>query len=147
MDDWRANLIDDPEGIARIWRDTKRVAVLGMKTENQSGQPAFYVPDYLSRAGFDVVPVPVYYPEVTTILGRPVHRKVADVPGEVDMVVVFRRSSDVPPHVDDLLEKHPKVVWMQSGISHPDAARRLAEAGIQVVQDRCAMVEHRRYGR
>jgi uncharacterized protein len=147
LDDWRANLIDDPEGIARIWRDTRRVAVLGMKTENQSGQPAFYVPDYLARAGFEVIPVPVYYPEVATILGQPVHRKVAEVPGELDMVVVFRRSSDVPPHVDDILEKHPKVVWMQSGISHPDAARRFAEAGIQVVQDRCAMVEHRRYGR
>jgi uncharacterized protein len=147
VDDWRENLIDDPDGIARIWRDTRRIAVLGIKTENQSGQPAFYVPDYLQRAGFEILPVPVYYPEVTTILGQPVHRRVADVPGEVDMVVVFRRGSDVPPHVDDLIAKHPKVVWMQSGISHPEAARRLAEAGIQVVQDRCSMVEHRRLGR
>jgi uncharacterized protein len=147
LTDWQQNLIDDSAGIARIWSETKRIAVLGIKTEAQSGQPAFYVPEYLQRAGFDVVPVPVYYPDATTILGQPVYRTVADVPGELDMVVVFRRGVDVPPHVDDLIEKHPRVVWMQSGISHPEAARRLAEAGIQVVQDRCSMVEHRRHAR
>jgi predicted CoA-binding protein len=147
VDDWQQNLIDDSPGIARVWSETKRVAVLGIKTEAQSGQPAFYVPEYLEHAGFEIIPVPVYYPDVTTILGQRVYRKVADVPGEVDMVVVFRRSVDVLPHVDDLIEKHPRTVWMQSGISHPEAAKRLAQAGIQVVQDRCAMVEHRRLGR
>jgi uncharacterized protein len=147
VEQWQQNLIDDPAGIARIWGETKRIAVLGIKTEAQSGQPAYYVPEYLQRAGMEIVPVPVYYPDATSILGQPVYRKVADVPGELDMVVVFRRPADVPPHVDDLIEKRPRVVWMQSGISHPEAARRLAEAGIQVVQDRCSMVEHRRHGR
>lgn len=147
MEDWRQNLIDDDEGIARIWRETRRVAVLGIKTEAQGGQPAHYVPEYLQRAGLDVVPVPVYYPDATTILGQPVFRKVAEVPGPVDMVVVFRRSVDVPPHVDDLLAANPKIVWMQSGIRHAEAAERLARAGIQVVQDRCSMVEHRRHVR
>jgi uncharacterized protein len=145
--DWRDNLIDDPEGIARLWAETKRVAVLGIKTEAQSGQPAYYVPEYLQRAGLEVIPVPVYYPEATQILGQTVFRKVAEVPGELDMVVVFRRSVDVPPHVDDLLAAKPRAVWMQSGISHPQAAQRLAEAGIKVVQDRCSMVEHRRHDR
>ena len=147
MADWQENLIDDPEGIRRVWAETKRVAVLGIKTEAQAGQPAYYVPEYLQRAGLEVVPVPVYYPDATAILGQPVYRKVADVPGPLDMVVVFRRSSDVPPHVDDLIAAKPKTVWMQSGISHAQAAQRLAEAGIQVVQDRCSMVEHRRYAR
>jgi uncharacterized protein len=145
--DWRENLIDDPEGIARLWAETKRVAVLGIKTEAQAGQPAYYVPEYLQRAGMEVVPVPVYYPDATEILGQPVYRKVADVPGELDMVVVFRRGVDVPPHVEDLLAAKPRSVWMQSGISHPQAAQRLAEAGIRVVQDRCSMVEHRRHAR
>lgn len=145
-EDWQQNLVSSGEEIARIWRETKRIAVLGMKTEAQSGQPAFYVPEYLQRAGFDIVPVPVYFPDATHILGKHVHRKLADIPGEIDMVNVFRRSQDVPPHVDDILDAKPKVVWMQSGIRNEDAARRLAEAGIRVVQDRCAMVEHRRYG-
>jgi predicted CoA-binding protein len=142
--DWRENLVDTPEEIADILRAARRVAVLGIKTEQQAGQPAFFVPEYLQRAGYQVIPVPVYYPEATRILGEPVYRSVAAVPRPVDLVVVFRRSSDVPPHVDDLLEARPRAVWMQSGIRNEEAARRLAEAGIRVVQDRCTMVEHRR---
>lgn len=141
---WRDNLVTTEQGITEILRGTKRVAVLGMKTEAQSGQAAFYVPEYLHNAGLDVVPVPVYYPDVTEILGKKVYRQVADVPGEVDLVNVFRRSQDVPPHVDDILAAKPRAVWMQSGIRNDEAARRLAEAGIKVVQDRCLMVEHRR---
>jgi predicted CoA-binding protein len=141
---WQENLVTTGEGIRQIWRDVKRIAVLGIKTEAQAGQPAFYVPEYLQRAGYEVIPVPVYFPDATRILGQHVYRKVADVPGGVDMVNVFRRGQDVPPHVDDILAAKPKVVWMQSGIRNDDAARRLAEAGIRVVQDRCAMVEHRR---
>jgi predicted CoA-binding protein len=144
VSDWRDNLVDDDAQIARVLRAAKRVAVLGIKTERQSGQPAFYVPQYLQRAGYDVVPVPVYYPEATEILGQPVYRSVAAIPEPVDLVVVFRRSRDVPPHVDDLIAARPKAVWMQSGIWNDEAAQRLAEAGIEVVQDRCAMVEHRR---
>jgi len=142
---WRDNLVTTEQGIAEIIRGSRRVAVLGMKTEAQAGQPAFYVPEYLHRAGVDVIPVPVYYPDVTEILGKKVYRTVADIPGRVDLVDVFRRSQDVPPHVDDILAAKPKAVWMQSGIRNEEAARRLAEAGIKVVQDRCLMVEHRRH--
>jgi predicted CoA-binding protein len=95
----------------------------------------------------EIVPVPVYYPEVTEILGQRVYRKVADVPGEVDMVNVFRRSKDVPPHVDDIIAKHPKSVWLQLGIRNDEAAERFARAGIDVVQDRCLMVELRHHAR
>jgi predicted CoA-binding protein len=142
---WRDNLVTTDQGIAEIIRNSKRVAVLGIKTEAQAGQPAFYVPEYLHRAGVDVIPVPVYYPDVRDILGKKVYRNVADIPGQVDLVDVFRRSQDVPPHLDDLLAAKPKAVWMQSGIRNEEAARRLAEAGIKVVQDRCLMVEHRRH--
>lgn len=142
--DWRENLIEDGEGIARVLQGAKRVAVLGIKTEQQAGQPAYYVPEYLQSAGYEVIPVPVYYPDATTILGQPVYRSVAAVPGPVDLVVVFRRSRDVAAHLTDLLEARPKAVWMQSGIREEQVARQLAEAGIQVVQDRCTMIEHRR---
>ncbi|MDQ3521566.1 MAG: CoA-binding protein [Gemmatimonadota bacterium] len=144
MTDWRTNLVEDSAGIREIFQGARRIAVLGIKTEAQAGQPAFYVPEYLQHAGYEILPVPVYYPYATAILGQPVYRRVADVPGPVELVVVFRRSQDVPPHVDDLLAAKPKAVWMQSGIRNEDAARRLAEAGIRVVQDRCAMIDHRR---
>ena len=145
-DGWRENLIDDDEGLRALLAETRRVAVLGMKTEAQSFQPAFYVPRYLVAAGLEVVPVPVYYPEVTEILGLKVYRRLADVPGEIDMVDVFRRSQDIPPHVEDILAKKPKSVWMQLGIYHDEVAERLAQAGLKVVQDRCLMVDHRRLG-
>ena len=144
MSDWEANLLESPSQIGTLLRATKRIAVLGMKTEEQSDQPAFYVPDYMMQAGFEIFPVLVYYAAVTEVAGRRVYRKVADVPGPIDLVNVFRRPSDIPPHVDDILAAHPKAVWFQSGIRNDDAAERLARAGIQVVQDRCLMVEHRR---
>jgi hypothetical protein len=135
----------DPAAVAALVRSWKRVAVLGIKTEEQADQPAFYVPQYLVEHGVEVVPVPVYYPEVTQILGRPVYRQVADVPPpQLDAVIVFRRSRDVAAHLDDLLAAKPRSVWLQLGIRDDAAAARLAEAGITVVQDRCAMVEHRR---
>jgi hypothetical protein len=141
------NLIEDEAGIREVVKSSKRVAVLGIKTEQHSGQPAFYVPEYLAQAGVDVVPVPVYYPDVTHILGKPVFRRLVDVPGELDLVDVFRRPQDIDQHVDDILAKKPKAVWFQSGIRNDAAAERLARAGIKVVQDRCLMVDHRRYGR
>jgi predicted CoA-binding protein len=144
---WQQNLVDDAEGIRNLLNDTRRIAVLGIKTEAQSFQPAFYVPQYMAQAGFEIIPVPVYYPEATEILGQKVYRKLADVPGEIDMVNVFRRPQDVPGHLEDLLAKKPKSVWMQSGISHSEVAETLAREGIRVVQDRCLMVEHRALGR
>lgn len=146
MEDWRANLVTEPERITRIVRECRRIAVLGIKTEAQAGKPAFYVPEYMIQQGYDIVPVPVYYPEVTTILGRPVYRRVQDVPGPLDMVNVFRRPEHIPPHLPDILAAKPRVVWLQLGITHDEAAEALARAGIEVVQDRCLLVEHRRLG-
>lgn len=136
-------LIEDAGGIADVLAATRRIAVLGIKTEDHASQPAFYVPAYLVQAGFDVIPVPVYYPQVTQILGRPVFRKLTDVPGEIDLLDVFRRPQDLAGHLDEILAKRPKAVWLQQGIRDDAFARTLAEAGISVVQDRCLMVEHR----
>ncbi len=146
MSDWRGNLVTAPEDIARIVRQCRRIAVLGIKPEARRDRAAFYVPAYMAAQGYDVVPVPVYYPEVTEILGRPVFRRLTDVPGPVDMVNVFRRPADIPAHVPDILAAAPRVVWFQLGIVHDEAAATLARAGIQVVQDRCLLVEHQRLG-
>lgn len=142
--EWRDRLVEDSRGAAEVLRGARRVAVLGIKTEREAYQPAYYVAEYLQQAGYEVIPVPVYYPDVTEILGRPVYRTVASIPGGADLVVVFRRSEHVPAHVDDLIQAAPDAVWLQSGIRNEAAARRLAEAGIRVVQDRCTMIEHRR---
>ena len=126
---WRDNLIHDSNGMRELLLETKSIAVLGIKTEAQSDQPAFYVPKYMQNAGFKIIPVPVYYPDVTEILGEKVHRQLQQIPDEVDMVNVFRRPQDIPPHLDDLLAKKPKSVWMQLGISHDAVAEQLARAG------------------
>jgi hypothetical protein len=147
MSDWRSNLINDAAGIMAMLRDTKTIAVLGIKPESHADQAAHYVAAHMAAAGYDVIPVPVYYPDVTEILGKKVFRKLADISGPVDMVNVFRRPNDIPPHVDDILAKKPKYVWFQLGIRNDEAAQTLAEAGIKVVQDRCLMVEEGRLGR
>lgn len=144
MADWHDNLIETQDGIATLLKNVRRIAVLGVKTEAQADQAAFYVAKYLVSAGLDMIPVPVYFPEVASILDRPVYRKLADIPGHVDLVDVFRRPQDIDAHLDDILAKQPAAVWFQLGIRNDAAAEKLARAGIQVVQDRCLMVEHRR---
>jgi len=141
--DWRDNILTTNDEIAAVLRETKRIAVLGIKPESHSSQPAFYVSKYMQNAGFEIIPVPVYYPEVTEILGEKVYRDLRDVSGDIDMVNVFRRSVDIPKHVDEILEAKPKSVWVQSGIRNDAAAEVWAKAGIKVVQDLCLMVEHR----
>jgi predicted CoA-binding protein len=133
---WQENLIAEPEAIAALIRDTKRIAVLGIKTEAQSDQPSVYVPLYMQRAGYEIVPVPVYYPEATEILGEKVYRRLADIPGDIDMVDVFRRAHDIDQHVEDIVAKKPRSVWFQLGIRNDRAAEIFAKAGIKVVQDR-----------
>ena len=143
-EEWRGNLINDVTGIVDAIRDTKTIAVLGIKPESHSDQPAFYVAAHMAAARYDVIPVPVYYPDVTQILGKPVFRKLAEIGRSIDMVNVFRRPNDIPPHVDDILAARPKYVWFQLGIRNDAAAEKFARAGIRVIQDRCLMVEHGR---
>ncbi len=137
------NLIEDADDIAEMIRETKTIAVLGIKPELRSDQPAFYVPSYMKKHGFEIIPVPVYYPQITEIMGVKVFRSLAAIGKPIDMVNVFRRSHDIPPHVPDIIAAKPKYVWFQAGIRNDAAALELARAGIKVVQDRCLMVEHR----
>ena len=143
---WRRHLLESSADVRALLARTRRIAVLGIKTPD-TGAPAYYVPEYAQQAGYEIVPVPVYYPELTELLGEPVHRTLAAVPGPIDMVNVFRRPKDIPAHVDDILAARPRSVWFQLGIRHDDVAERLACAGIDVVQDRCLLVELRYMGR
>lgn len=140
------NILTNEDQIRELLAETKRIAVLGIKPESHASQPGFYVPKYMADAGYEIIPVPVYYPDVTEILGQPVYRDLTKVPGEIDLLNVFRKSSDLSKHTFDILAKKPKAVWFQLGISNDDVAERLADAGIKVVQDLCLMVEHRALG-
>lgn len=141
----RGRLLEHHRDIDAVLAGMRRIAVLGIKPESRAGQPAHMVPAYLQRQGYEVIPVPVYYPEITEILGKPVLRRVADVPGRIDVLDVFRKPQDLPPHLDDIVAARPRTVWLQTGIRHDGFAQGLLEAGINVVQDQCLMVEHRRW--
>lgn len=144
MEEWQKNLIESSSEITEFLHGIRTIAVLGIKPESHQEQPAHYVPRTLQRAGLKIIPVPVYFPDATTILGEPVHRTLATIQEPIDVVDVFRRPMDIPQHVDDILAAKPKMVWFQSGIRHQESAERLAKAGIKVVQDRCLMVEYPR---
>jgi uncharacterized protein len=136
-------LIEDINEARLALKASQRLAILGIKPEGHASQPAHYVPAALQRMGWEIVPVPVYYPEIREILGQPVYRKLVDIPDPIDMVVVFRRPTDIPPHVPDIIAKKPTYAWFQLGIRNPQAAEQLAAAQIKVIQDRCTMVEAR----
>jgi predicted CoA-binding protein len=140
---WSSNLVDDDAGLTRVLRESRTVAVLGAKAH--PSEPAHYVPAYLARVGYRVLPV---NPTLTgtTILGERVLPTLADLPDPVDVIDVFRRPEYLPGHANEILALpwRPAVVWFQLGIRNDVAAERLARAGIRVVQDRCMMPEHRR---
>ena len=141
--DWRSRILTSDDDIRTLLEETKRIAVLGIKPESHAAQPAYYVSKYMQDAGFEIVPVPVYYPEVKEILGKPVFRDLRVVPGDLDMVNIFRRPQDIGLHIDEIIEKRPRSVWFQFGITNEAAAEAFAKAGIKVVQNLCIMVEHR----
>jgi uncharacterized protein len=93
--------------------------------------------------GIDIIPVPVFYPQVEEILGRPVIRDLKQINRPIDVLEVFRKPSDLPPHVPDILAMNPRpsVVWLQSGISNPEVEEQLASSGIKVVVNRCLKVD------
>jgi len=143
MDDWQTKLVDDDAGLTRILRDARTVAVLGAKAD--AGAPAYYVPAYLVARGYQVRPV---NPTLAgrRVLGEAVVSTLADLPGPVDVIDVFRRPEFLPAHAAEIIRLpwKPAAVWFQLGIRNDAAAATLARAGVRVVQDRCMMPEHRR---
>jgi predicted CoA-binding protein len=139
-------LLETEAEIRDLLSTIHRVAVLGIKPESQAEKPAHYVPKALIAMGLEVVPVPVYEFGVTEILGRPIVSRLADITGPIDLVDVFRRPRDLAQHLPELLMLRPKAVWLQLGIQDDAFARQLAAAGIDVVQNRCLMVDYRRWG-
>lgn len=131
--------------LREILETCRTVAVVGAR--DKPSQAGFYVGEYLVQAGYGVVPVS---PRLAggQLWGQPVVATLAHLPGPVDLVNVFRKSQDVPQHLEEILalDPLPRVVWLQLGIRNEAVARALEARGIQVVQDRCTLAEHRRLG-
>ena len=132
---WRRHLIEGRDGARALLAGVRRMAVLGIKTEGI--QAAYLTPLKAQQSGIEIVPVPVYFPDVTEILGETAYRTLIEIPGDLDLVNVFRKPEDLPQHVSDIIAKHPKAVWFQLGIRNDEVAEQLARAGIDVVQDQC----------
>ena len=141
--DWKSNILEKDDDVFQLLRDAKRIAVLGIKPESHANQPAFYVPKYMAGVGYEIIPVPVYYPDVTEIMGKPVIRDLRDVEGGIDMVNFVRRPAHIPNHPYEIRAPTPTWVCFHRCNTHDEVAEILARAGIKVVQDRCLMVEHR----
>jgi predicted CoA-binding protein len=119
----------------RTLETARTIAVLGIKPESRRHLDAHQIPLYLQKVGYLVLPVPTRYPEATHILGVPVRRSLVELPSPIDVLNVFCKPPDFLPHLADVLVLRPSVVWFQSGLLEPEAARRLLDAGIAVAED------------
>lgn len=125
--------------IKTILETVKTIAVIGLSPEES--KPSHFVPKYMQEAGYKVIPV---YPKEETILGEKVYRSLAEIPGKVDMVNVFRKADAVPAILEAVKARGDvDVLWLQKGIVNNDAAEAAKHAGLKVVQNKCLMVEHR----
>ena len=123
--------------IDRILKEARRIAVVGIS--NKPGRPSLTVANYLLSQGYDIIPV---NPNLREVLGRKCYPDLESVPGEIDVVDIFRKPQDVMPIVEAAIRKGAKVVWMQEGIVNEEAAQKAREAGLTVVMDKCMLKEH-----
>src|SRR5436853_1986083 len=131
--------MDDSDKVRRILKGSRTIAVVGLSA--QWHRPSFFAAKYLQEHGYRVIPVNPAYPE---ILGEKCYPSLLDIPEPVDVVDVFRKPQDVPPIAEEAVRIGAKVLWMQIGVIHEDAARRAREAGLEVIMDRCMKIEHAR---
>ncbi|WOE71031.1 CoA-binding protein [Hydrogenimonas thermophila] len=129
----------DLSEIKEIFQEVKTIAVVGLSPDPEKA--SYRVAKYLQQEGYKIVPV---YPKEDEILGEKVYRTLAEIPFPVDMVDVFRKPSAVGPIVEACKSRGDvKVVWLQVGIVNNEAAESAVKSGMKVVQNRCAMVDHR----
>ncbi len=124
--------------LRQILTSVKTVAVVGLSDDPE--RPSHHIPAYLQTQGYRIIPV---NPKFSELLGEKAYARVRDIPEPIDVVQIFRRSEAVPPIVEDAIAKGARVVWMQLGVSHEDAAARARAAGLKVVMDTCMGATHR----
>jgi predicted CoA-binding protein len=137
--------LEREQDVRRVLAEARVIAVLGAHCEQP--RPACYVREYLHEQGYRIIPV---NPELAgqTLWGEPVRRTLGEIGEPIDILDVFRRSDHLPAHLPEILamQPRPKLVWLQLGIRHPQVAAALVAAGIDVVQDRCTLADHRHFG-
>lgn len=126
------------DSIVKILNETRTIAVVGFS--RRQSRAGYYVPAYLQGQGYRVIPVNPYLDQA---LGETAYPDLLAIPDDIDLVLIFQRSENVPPFVDQAIAIGAKAVWMQQGITNAAAAAKAREAGLDVVQDACMMVEHR----
>ncbi len=128
--------------IIKLLKESKTIAVVGFSSKTHKA--GYYVPEYLQKQGYKIIPV---NPFMNIGLGEKAYRTLTDIPDPVDLVLIFQRSENVPPFVDEAIAIGAKAVWMQLGIAHDGAASKATAAGLAVVQNACMLVEHRKYNK
>lgn len=123
-----------------ILRNARAIAVVGLSSNRF--RPSYEVAEYMQRAGYRIIPV---NPQEREVLGEKAYARLEDIPEPVDCVNIFRRPEAVPEIVDSAIAVGAKAVWMQLDITHEEAAAKARSAGLLVVEDRCLLIEHRRY--
>jgi predicted CoA-binding protein len=126
-----------PDEIRRILSSAKTIAVVGISPKPE--RPSHGIALYLKDAGYKIIGV---NPGMKDFMGERVYASLAEIPEPVDIVDIFRAADAVPGIVDEAIATKAKVVWMQTGIVHNEAAKKAKEAGLQVVMNKCIMVEH-----
>ncbi len=131
--------MNQDSAIRKILSEAKTIAVVGFSSNR--AKAGYYVPAYLQKQGYRIIPV---NPNLSEGLGEPAYPTLAEVPEPIDLVLVFQRSENVPPFVDEAIAVGARAVWLQLGIAHEAAAEKARAAGLDVVQDACMLVEHQR---
>ncbi len=137
MNQQRIPVVLDDDSIREMLQKAKVIAVVGLSDD--PARPSYGVARYLQQQGYRIIPV---NPEITEVLGETSYPNLASVPDQIDIVNVFRRSSAVSSHVDEVVAKGAKLIWMQLGVRDEAAAQRARSAGIAVVMNRCLAVDH-----
>lgn len=122
-----------------ILKSSKTVAVVGASPNPD--RASYHVLEYLKNHGYKVIPV---NPTASTVCGEKCYPSLKDIPEKIDVVDIFRKAEDVPAIVDDAIKIGAKAIWMQEGIVNEEAAQKAADAGLQVIMDRCMLKEHYR---
>ena len=125
--------------VKKLLTGAKTIAVVGLS--DKPDRDSYIVARYLMAHGYEIIPV---NPAIEEVLGRKAYKSLAEVPGRIDIVDIFRRSEAVPPIVDEAIRLKAGAVWLQLGVVHEEAARKARDAGLQVVQAKCIKIEHAR---
>ena len=129
----------DDETLRQALIGARNIAVVGLS--DRPSRPSYGVARYLKEQGYQIIPV---NPNITEALGEKAYPDLTSVPGPIDLVDIFRRSSQVGPVVDEAITRGVQTIWMQLGIVDEAAAARARDAGITVIMNRCTLVQHRR---